>query len=193
MPDPTSPTTGALSDPLETPDLGQFLASLTDAELDGIALLLARIPNALMYRGRALPSAIERDRLRGKALISAIMQDLAQLASHKTGPTQAYRAILQRVASRHGVEDDGTEPCSAIERKVQQHYLDDLRPDAKQFSDRGRDSNLRRAAYATPVFGNLAYLMSPHWKAVTAAVLEIAALRRIALMRQFASNLGALR
>lgn len=186
-------TAGAPSDPVEAVDLGQFLATLSDDEIDGIAVLLARLPNAWTSRGRVLPSAMDRDGLRGKALISAIMQDLAHLASHTTGPTQAYRAILQEVASRHGVEDDGTQSCSAIERKVQQSYLDALRPDAKQFSDRGTNTTLRRAAYLTPLFGNLAYLLSPNWQAVTAAVLEIAALRRIALMRAFASNLGALR
>lgn len=189
--DHSTATDGAGQDDWDTPDLGRFLSRLPDETIDRIATLLARMPSRFTSLGRVLPSAMDRDGLRGKALISAILQDLAHLASHTIGPTWTYRAILQRVAWRHGIEDDGTRPCSVIERKVQGHYVEHLRPEANIFQDLGKTEKLRKAAYFVPLFGHVAYLLSPNWRVVTAVVLEIAALRRIAMMRVFADSLEA--
>jgi hypothetical protein len=181
----------ARQDAWDTPDLGRFLSLLPDEDIDHIATLLARMPSRFTSLGRVLPSAMDRDGLRGKALISAILQDLAHLGSHTTGPTWTYRTILQRVAWRHGVDDDGKQPCSAIERAIQRNYMQSLRPDVSSFRDAGKTETFRKFAFAVPGFGNAAYLLSPHWQVVTAALLEIAALRRIGMMRIFADSLEA--
>jgi hypothetical protein len=125
--------------------------------------------------------------LRGKALIPGIVHDLSWLASPTVGSSRSYRDALQAVARRHGVEDDGTKPPSEIERALQAQYVTQLRPDPRQFTERTGTTRLATLA------GRVSAAASPNARILTAAVLEIAALRRIALMREFANSLEAAR
>lgn len=180
-----------IADPLQSADLAVLLRALPPGACDRIATLMVglrrRSPGAL--RDTYLPRSLETRKLCGHQLIPDIVDDLSALGRHETGPSYTYRQLLQDVAARHGIQDDGECPPAGIERKVQRHYAPDLWPDPANFEDRGSDAWWRRAAYGVPVGGWAAYLLSPDWKVVTAVTLEVAAHRRIALTRDFRENL----
>lgn len=174
---------------LESPDLDTLLRSLSGEDIDRLARLIANMSKQDLLNRFHLASSIDKRQLRGAMLVPDILADLSQLASHTTGPTPNYREILRMVAGRHGIKDDGKRPPAEVERELQSKNADQLRPKATTFKDKGSSGALRKLAFFVPVGGWAAWLMSPNWDVVTAAVLEISALRRIALMEQFAQSL----
>ena len=178
-------------DPLHSSDLAVLLRAVPPAACDQIARLIVglRERGTVALQDTYLSRSLATRKLCGHQLIPDILDDLSALGRHGTGPSYAYRQLLQGVASRHGIDDDGECPPASVERKVQQHYAPDLRPNPARFEDRGSDAWWRRAAYGVPIGGWVAYLFSPDWKVVTAATLEIAAHRRIALTRTFRATL----
>ena len=175
----------AADTPLHSADLLVLLRALHPAACNGVATVIVKLceQNKLAQRELHLSRSLGARGLCGHQLAPDIVQDLSALGRHETGPTPDYRSMLRGIAYRHGIEDDGEHPPASIERKLLRHYRPALRPDPATFVDRGSDAWWHRAAYAVPGWGWVAYLLSPDWKVVTAAVLEIAAQRRIALTR----------
>lgn len=175
----------------ETSDLDTLLRLLPDDAIGRLAALLVEMPGRDVAGRRHLPRAMNRQGLVGRQLIPDILDDLSFLGSHETGSLQLYRQLLQTVAMRHRIADDGSQQASVIERQIQAKYPADLRPAAESFKDIGSSEWYRKVAFGVPAVGWLAYMMSPDWRTVTAVVLEVAALRRIALMTEFAASLEA--
>jgi hypothetical protein len=176
---------------LETADLAELLGQFSTRDLHRVAQPLVAYASGLSKGSRHLPRTLQVNANDRKHLIAAIVDDFTYLARYSTDRAPTYRQVLQAIALRHRVHDDGKLPASTIERLVQRVYLGALRPPAKGFVDAGRDAALRKLLYLVPGGGWTAFLLSPNWKAVTAAVLEIAALRRIALMRELNASLEA--
>lgn len=176
-------------DDLETDDLADLLGRFADVEINRLSRILTEMPK-LDLRNRCVTSTgIEIFKLNGRALIPGIVHDVAWLGSTTTGRTRSYRQILQSVAQRHGIDDDGEQPLSVIERAIQRHYLDCLRPDQNGFVERPAPSRLSGIAARIPFSGRVAQMVPGSDRVLTALVLEIAALRRIGLMRDFAASL----
>jgi hypothetical protein len=175
----------------ETDDLGALLRLLPDEASDRLAALLVDMPGSDVAGRRHLPRAMNRQGLVGRQLIPDILDDLSFLGSHETGSRHPYRQLLHAVAMRHGSADDCKQPASVAERQIQARYQAGLRPIAVDFKDLGSSEWYRKVAFGVPAVGWLAYMMSPDWRTVTAVVLEVAALRRIALMREFTASLEA--
>ena len=173
-------------DPLLTDDLAQFLESLPDLELNNLANLMVRLSSS---SGCVLPDAMKRDGLSGKTLIAPILYDIRYLAKYTIDKPSTYRQILIAVARRHAIKEIETASLSEIERRIQLCYPNALRPSPEDFKDRGSNELLRTLGYLVPPFGPISYLMSPDWRTVTAIILEIAALRRMSIIRRFASSL----
>ena len=174
---------------LGSADLETLLTTLHDNDLRHLAGLLVDPGGSSIASRRVLPQVILRPQLSRQRLIDGIAHDLPYLASHTTDRNPTSRQLLQVVALRHNIEDQGTEACPKIERPLQQKYLDALRPVPEKFKDKGSHEWYRSIAYNIPVGGWVAFLLSPNWKAVTGAVLEIAALRRLALTQELAESL----
>lgn len=179
------------TDHLNTDNLVEFLQSLETTEIDHLANLLAKLSSSA---GRVLPDAMIRDGLTGQYLIAPIMYDIRHLAKYTIDNASNYLGILTAVARRHGITNIDSAKPAEIERQIQLCYLDalrlnGLRPSAESFIDLGSSELLRKIGYFVPPFGPISYAMSPDWRTVTAIVLEIAALRRIALVRRLASSL----
>ncbi len=179
------------ADQLTTDNLVQFLKSLDESEIDRLANLMVKLSSSA---GRVLPDAMNRDGLTGKLLIAPIMYDLRHLAKYTIDNSSNYLEILTSVARRHGITKINPAKPAEIERQIQLRYIDALRPNAlrpsaEAFTDLGSSELLRKIGYLLPPFGPISYAMSPDWRTVTAIVLEIAALRRTALVRHLASNL----
>jgi len=170
---------------LESSDLALLLRQMTDRDIDGLASILTDMPKADVLNRCVTRVGREVFGLHGKALIPGIVHDLCWLASPTVGSTKSYREALQAVARRHEIKDDGLKPPSEIERALQAQYLTQLRPDPRQFTERTGPSRLATLA------GRVSAAASPNARVLTAAVLEVAALRRIALMREFANSLEA--
>ena len=136
-----------------------------------------------------LPRSLRQRELHGRHLVPDIVHDLSALGRHQTGPWHNYRELLRGMAGRHGVLDDGKRPVPSVERDIQRVYGSDVRPKPANFTDRGSDDLQRRLLYALPLGGWAAYLLSPNWRIVTAAILEVAAHRRFALTRVLRAEL----
>jgi hypothetical protein len=176
---------------LETSDLGAFLRLLPDEAITRLAELMVEMAGSDRTNRRHLPRAMTRQGLKGAQLIPDILDDLSFLGSHEIGSRLPYRELLRAVAMRHNIADDGTTPAASIERQIQAKYLASIRAVAGTFEDLGSSEWYRRLAFGVPIIGWAAYMMSPDWRTVTAVVLEVAALRRSALMREFHASLEA--
>jgi len=183
----------ATLDDLATDDLAKLLRSLPPAASEGVARLIV----ALRSRSRLTAGELHLDRslsirgLTGHHLVADIIEDLRGLARHEPTPAPDYRDMLRTLAYRHGVEDDGTRPAPSVERDIMRRYGDKLRPDPASFDDLGHTPIWQKIGFAVPGGGWIAWMLSPNWPVVTAATLEIAAQRRIAITRHLRQSLEA--
>jgi len=173
---------------LETPYLDLLLSKLDDNSLDHLGTLMLEMPWSSSI-GRMSLFIFREKNLKGRKLIPAIVHDLSFVASHEADPRPSYRDILQVIAMRHNIADDGKQPASVVERQLQAKYEGQLRPAADTFKDLGSSEWYLKLAFGVPVIGWAAFMMSPDWRTATAVVLEVAALRRVALIREFAQEL----
>ncbi len=176
---------------LHSTDLSVLLRALPSSVCDQVAELIAemRKRSRSALRGTHSARSLAIPERRGHLLVPDIVDDLRALGRHETGPVYSYRKILRGIAHRHGIDDDGERAPASVERELLHSYQPVFRPDPTTFEDRGSDDWARRVGYAIPGWGWGAYLMSPDWKVVTAVTLEIAAQRRIALIRAYRVNL----
>ncbi len=175
--------TASLRANLESPDLTTLLCHMDDTDIDRLASILIEMPKGDVLNSCVTGIGRGVFGLSGKALIPGIVRDLSWLASPTVGSSKTYRDTLQAVARRHGIEDNGLALPSEIERALQAQYVSQLRPDPRQFTERTAPHMLAKLSE------RVAAAAFPSSRIVTAAVLEIAALRRIALMRDFAKSL----
>lgn len=178
----------SVGEPLRSDNLAVLLPNFSDADLDQLAEVVVAAAGGGDRLGRRQIKRERRQGLSGKLLVPAIINDLTLLASHETGRRPTYAEIVREVAERHGKEQPHGD-CVELERRIQMEYGADLRPPPATFEERGASSIVRRVLYAVPPFGPLAYAASPKWSAVTRIVLEISALRRIALVQALRRSL----
>ena len=176
---------------LHSADLPLLLRALPESACDRVARLIVDLRGRSRSAVRVTYSAhsLASPERRGHVLIPDIVADLRALGRHETGPANDYREALRSIAYRHQIDDDGERAPASVERELLRHYQPGFRPNAATFEDRGSDNWVRRVGYTIPGWGWGAYLMSPDWRAVTAATLEIAAQRRIALARALRADL----
>lgn len=176
---------------LQSGELSILLRVLPPEASDQVAALVltVRARARLAFEDSELRRSLEVRNLRGHFLVPDIERELLWLARQPPMPAPSYREMLQTVAHRHEVEDDGKRAPASVERDLLRRYVDNLRPDPKTFEDRGSSPLLQRVGFFVPGPGWVAWAVGPDWRAVTAATLEIAAHRRIALTRLLRSAL----
>ena len=170
---------------LNSSDLSTLLQALPPEASDRVARLIVavRTRTRIAFEDSELRRSVERRHLVGHELAFDIQRELLWLARHPPSPAPTYRQLLQTIAHRHDVEDDGVRAPASVERDLLRRYGSDIPPDPSTFEDRGWSPLAQRIGFFVPGPGWVAWAIAPDWRTVTAATLEIAAHRRIALTR----------